>query len=121
MKEMEIKERIMKSIDSEIEMLEKDLKNLKESKEKYKKELPSSDTVFAHGQTYDFDDENFLMVKVGMSFSNKYGERGKIFKINEDRMSVLALNIDTNKEENFSIERFNSCGWFNFEDEENLF
>lgn len=121
MKEMEIKNKIMTNIDNEIKRLEDELNQYKMTKEKYQNELPSSDTVFAYGQTYDFDEENFLIVKVGMSFTNKYGERGKILKINEDRMSVLALNIETNKEENFSIGRFNSCGWFNFEDEENIF
>lgn len=110
--EKEIKNKIIKDIDEKIQSLKEQLNQYKSSKERYLKEEPSEETIFAHGQAFDFDEEVLLMVKVGMSFCNKYGERGTITKLNEDRESVQAINFDTKEEESFSIERFTSCGFY---------
>lgn len=108
--EEKIKEKILNNIDKQILSLEKEIKSLKNKKDKILL-VNDNSSVFANGQTYDIDEENLLVVQVGMSFSNKYGEQGKIVSINEDRKSVKAINLETNKEEEFSIERFNSCYW----------
>lgn len=114
-KEEIIKSKIIQEISDEITGLEKSLSQLKHSRERYISEDPSKEVIYAHGQTYDCDETNYLLVKKGMSFCNKYGEQGTITKLNEDRESVTAINFQTKEEEKFYIERFTSCGFYTLE------
>lgn len=105
--EFKFKKKLIESLESEIEEYQSDLKKLLE----YKKEVlalePSDEILFA--RNFDFDDEIIIPLKVGMTFVDKYGQRGIIKKINSDRLSVLFFNTDTEQEEIISIDRIRCC------------
>lgn len=113
--EQEIKEHLQREIQERIQKCEEDLKAYRKNLERLQSIDPSDDVVFAYGDSIDWETPNFLEVRVGMSFSNKYGEQGKITQINEDRKTVQAINKETQKEDTFYIERFNHC-YFDSED-----
>jgi hypothetical protein len=96
-----IYEEMKQKIDNEIKDLESQLKHLL-----LKKQLLESQTGFF--LTYDSMGDEVLIVAVGMTFSNKYGERGIIRKIGENQ-KVVGLNLETNEEEEFCASRFTSC------------